>query len=81
VVVLAISWALFVPAADWIATHDVGHVTGALRTLRLQTAQAARGRLLRMRPDIQAAITVIERRDIIHDSMRIDLTGPHSCLA
>jgi uncharacterized protein YjbI with pentapeptide repeats len=171
VVVLAIAWVLFVPTADWIATHDVGHVTGALRTVRLQAARdAARGRLLTfgagvfaagalvftarsfslsregqvtdrytkaieqlgskepdvrfggiyalervardsardqqtvievlatfirehsreqwpvpapgvnitqhvMRPDIQAAITVIGRRDIIHDSMRVDLTG------
>ena len=40
-------WALFVPAADWLATHDVGQVTGSLRALRLQTARdAARGRLL-----------------------------------
>ena len=48
VAVLAVAaWALFVPAADWLATHDVGHVTGSLRILRLQTARdAARGRLL-----------------------------------
>ena len=40
-------WALLVPAADWLATHDVGQVAGSLRTLRLQTARdAARGRLL-----------------------------------
>ena len=43
----AIVWALLVPAADALATHDVGSVTGPLRTLRLQTARdAARGRLL-----------------------------------
>jgi hypothetical protein len=47
VVALAVGWSLFVPAADWLASHDVGQVTGALRTLRVQTARdAARGRLL-----------------------------------
>lgn len=47
VVTLAVGWALFVPIADWLASHDVGHVTGTLRTSRLQTARdAAQGRLL-----------------------------------
>ena len=47
VLVLVVAWALFIPAADWLARHDVGSVTGPLRTLRLQTARdAARGRLL-----------------------------------
>jgi hypothetical protein len=47
VVVLAVAWVLFVPAADWLATHDVGSVSGPLRTVRLQAARdAARGRLL-----------------------------------
>jgi hypothetical protein len=47
VVAAAVGWALFVPIADSLATHDVGRVTGALRTLRLETARdAARGRLL-----------------------------------
>jgi Pentapeptide repeats (8 copies) len=47
VVVLAVAWVLFVPAADWLATHDVGSVTGPLRIIRLQSARdAARGRLL-----------------------------------
>jgi len=47
VVALALGWALFVPIADWLASHDVGHVTGALRMARLQMARdAARGRLL-----------------------------------
>ena len=42
-VAMAIVWALFVPAADWLARHDVGSAKGAL----LQTARdAARGRLL-----------------------------------
>jgi hypothetical protein len=40
---LAITWVLLVPAADWLARHDVGSVKGPL----LQTARdAARGRLL-----------------------------------
>ncbi len=47
VAALAVGWVLFVPTPDWLATHDVGHVTGALRTFRLQIARdAARGRLL-----------------------------------
>ena len=47
VLALAVGWALFIPAADWIAAHDVGHVTGAARVQRLQTARdAAQGRLL-----------------------------------
>ncbi len=47
VAVLAIAWVLFVPAADWLATHDVGPATGPARAARLQAARdAARGRLL-----------------------------------
>jgi hypothetical protein len=43
VLALAIAWVLFVPAADWLAHHDVGSTKGPL----LQTARdAARGRLL-----------------------------------
>jgi hypothetical protein len=43
VLALAVAWVLFVPAADWLAHHDVGSVKGPL----LQTARdAARGRLL-----------------------------------
>jgi hypothetical protein len=43
VLALAIVWALFVPAADWLAHHDVGSARGPL----LETARdAARGRLL-----------------------------------
>jgi Pentapeptide repeats (8 copies) len=53
---LAIAWVVFMPTADWIATHDVGPVTGALRTLRLQTARdAARGRLLTLGAGLFAA--------------------------
>jgi hypothetical protein len=43
VLALAVAWLVFVPAADWIARHDVGSVRGA----PLQAARdAARGRLL-----------------------------------
>jgi uncharacterized protein YjbI with pentapeptide repeats len=43
VLVLALAWVLFVPAADWLAHQDVGSATGPL----LQTARdSARGRLL-----------------------------------
>jgi hypothetical protein len=60
VVALAIAWIAFVPAADWIATHDVGQVTGPLRTLRLQTARdAARGRLLTLGAGLFAAGALI----------------------
>ncbi len=56
VVALAIAWVVFVPAADWLASHDVGQVTGPLRTLRLQTARdAARGRLLTLGAGLFAA--------------------------
>lgn len=55
-VALAIAWVLFVPAANWLAVHDVGSVTGPLRTLRLQTAEdAARGRLLTLGAGVLAA--------------------------
>jgi uncharacterized protein YjbI with pentapeptide repeats len=47
IALLVIAWLLLVPMTDWLATHDVGRVTGAARTVRLQTARdAARGRLL-----------------------------------
>src|ERR1700737_4264790 len=43
VVALAIAWVLFVPAADWLALHDVGSANGP----PLQMARdAARGRLV-----------------------------------
>ena len=43
VLVLAIVWVLFVPAADWLAQHDVGSAKGALHETALDNA---RGRLL-----------------------------------
>ena len=52
VLALAIAWVLFVPAADWLAHHDVGSAKGAL----LQAARdAARGRLLTLGAGLFAA--------------------------
>jgi len=56
IVILAIAWVLIAPAADWLATHDVGQVPKAVRALRLQTARdAARGRLLTLGAGVLAA--------------------------
>jgi Pentapeptide repeats (8 copies) len=49
---LAIAWALFVPAADWLAHHDVGSATGALHETALDNA---RGRLLTLAAGVFAA--------------------------
>jgi uncharacterized protein YjbI with pentapeptide repeats len=52
VLTVAVAWVLFVPAADWLARHDVGAVTGpALATAR----DAARGRLLTLGAGVLAA--------------------------
>jgi hypothetical protein len=52
VLALAIAWVLLVPAADWLARHDVGSAHGQL----LQAARdAARGRLLTLGAGIFAA--------------------------
>lgn len=60
VLALAIAWLLLVPAADWLASHDVGSVTGATRAMRLQTARdAARGRLLTLGAGLLAASALI----------------------
>lgn len=57
---LVVGWVLFVPVADWLATHDVGRVAGSLRTLRLQTARDdARGRLLTFGAGLFAAGALI----------------------
>lgn len=56
VLVLAIAWVLFVPAADWLAHHDVGSVKGQ----PLQAARdAARGRLLTLGAGLPAAGALI----------------------
>lgn len=58
--VVAITWLLFIPVADWIANHDVGNVTGSLRVSGLQTARdAARGRLLTLGAGVFAAGALI----------------------
>ena len=50
--VLAVAWLLLVPAADWLAHHDVGSAQGP----RLQTARdAARDRLLALGAGLFAA--------------------------
>jgi uncharacterized protein YjbI with pentapeptide repeats len=60
VALAAVGWVLFVPVADSLASHDVGQVTGALRTLRLQTARdAARGRLLTFGAGLFAAAALL----------------------
>src|SRR5579863_9384796 len=56
VLALAVAWVLFVPAADWLARHDVGLATGPL----LQTAlDNARGRLLTLGAGLLAAGALI----------------------
>jgi hypothetical protein len=56
VLALVIAWVLVVPAADWLARHDVGSPKGAL----LQTARdAARGRLLTLGAGLFAAGALI----------------------
>ena len=52
VLVLAVTWVLFVPAAGWLARHDVGSVKGSLHETALD---AARGRLLTLGTGLFAA--------------------------
>ena len=49
---LAVAWVLFVPAADWLAHHDVGSATGPLHESALDSA---RGRLLTLGAGLFAA--------------------------
>jgi uncharacterized protein YjbI with pentapeptide repeats len=54
--VLALAWVLFVPAADWLAHHDVGSAKGPL----LQTARdTARGRLLTLGAGLLAGVALL----------------------
>jgi uncharacterized protein YjbI with pentapeptide repeats len=56
VLALAVTWVLFVSAADWLAHHDVGSAQGSL----LQTARdAARGRLLTLGAGLFAAAALV----------------------
>ncbi len=52
VLALVVAWVLFVPAADWLAHHDVGSVTGSLHETALDNA---RGRLLTLGAGLFAA--------------------------
>ena len=53
---LVLAWTLFVPAADWLARHDVGSATGP----PLQSARdAARGRLLTLGAGLFAAAALV----------------------
>ena len=52
VLTLAIVWALFVPATDWLAHHDVGSVKGSLHETAVDNA---RGRLLTLAAGLFAA--------------------------
>jgi hypothetical protein len=73
---LAVGWVLFVPAADWLAAHDVGRVTGTSGTLLLQTARdAARGRLLTYGAGLFAAAALIfTARNFTVSRRTLDLT-------
>jgi hypothetical protein len=56
VLALVVTWLLFVPAADWLAHHDVGSVKGALHETALDNA---RGRLLTLGAGLFAAAALI----------------------
>jgi uncharacterized protein YjbI with pentapeptide repeats len=56
VLVLAIVWVLFVPAADWLAHHDVG---SAKRSLHETAVDNARGRLLTLGAGLLAAAALL----------------------
>src|SRR5580698_8355751 len=53
---LAVIWVLFVPAADWLAHHDVGSAAGSLHETALDNA---RGRLLTLGAGLFAAGALI----------------------
>lgn len=52
VLALVVTWLLFVPAADWLAHHDVGSATETLHETALDNA---RGRLLTLGAGLFAA--------------------------
>jgi Pentapeptide repeats (8 copies) len=53
---LVLAWVLFVPAADWLAHHDVGSVKGSLHEMAVDNA---RGRLLTLGAGLFAAGALI----------------------
>jgi Pentapeptide repeats (8 copies) len=69
---LAIAWLLFVPAADWLAHHDVGSAQGP----RLQAARdAARGQLLALGAGLLAAgALVLTARNLTLARRTVELT-------
>jgi hypothetical protein len=77
--VLAITWVLFVPAADWLAHQDVGSAKGPMV---LTARDAARGRLLTLGAGLVAAAALaftarnlaLYRRTIELGSSAIDVT-------
>jgi hypothetical protein len=70
---LAVAWWLFVPAADWLAHHDVGSARGP----RLQAARdAARGQLLALGAGLLAAgALVLTARNLSLARHTFELTG------
>jgi len=56
VLVLAITWALFVPAADWLARHDVGSAKASGYATAVDNA---RGRLLTLGAGLFAAAALV----------------------
>ena len=56
VLALVVTWVLFVPAADWLANHDVGSVKGSLHETALDNA---RNRLLTFGAGLFAAGALI----------------------
>jgi hypothetical protein len=70
--VLAVTWVLFVPAADWLAHHDVGSVTGSLHETALDNA---RGRLLTLSAGLFAAGALIfTAQNVILSRRTVELT-------
>ena len=70
--VVAVAWLLFVPAADWLAHHDVGSARGP----RLQVARdAARGQLLTLGVGLFAAgALVFAARNVALSRRTFELT-------
>ncbi len=76
VAMAAIGAAFAWPITDLIARHDVGHLTGTLRAVHLETARdAARGRLLQLGAGLfAAAALVFTARNFTLSRRNIELT-------
>jgi hypothetical protein len=69
---VVLAWVLFVPAADWLAHHDVGSVKGPLHETALDNA---RGRLLTLGAGLFAAgALVFTARNFTVSRRTLDLT-------